>query len=343
MRILLGMSGGVDSAFSAELLRSEGHTVEGAVLRMHEFTDVDGAKRAAQRSGIKLHVIDCVKAFEENVASYFAGEYKKGRTPNPCTVCNRAVKIGELVRYAAENGFDKAATGHYARIGQDSGRYFIMDGADERKNQSYMLWQLSQEQLSRLYLPLGGLLKSDVKERARALGIESAGKPESQDICFLPNGGYAEYVEKRLGASPEGDFIDADGKVLGRHKGIINYTVGQRRGLGIALGERMFVSAIDPVNNTVTLQSGSGDGFKSAALTEMRYQLLPEDKAEGEHRVEVKIRYAAKPIGALLKINGDSATLYFDTPVKAVTPGQSAVMYRDGRVLCGGVIDSASV
>ena len=137
--------------------------------------------------------------------------------------------------------------------------------------------------------------------------------------------------------------ISSDGKVLGRHKGIINYTVGQRRGLGIALGERMFVSAIDPVNNTVTLQSASGDGFKSAALTEMRYQLLPEDKAEGEHRVEVKIRYAAKPIGALLKINGDSATLYFDTPVKAVTPGQSAVMYRDGRVLCGGVIDSASV
>ena len=165
-KVLVAMSGGVDSAFSAELLRSEGHTVEGAVLKMHEFTDVEGAKRAAQRSGIKLHVIDCIDAFEESVASYFASEYKRGRTPNPCTVCNRAVKIGELVRYAAENGFDKAATGHYAGIGQDSGRFFIMDGIDERKNQSYMLWQLSQEQISRLYLPLGTLLKSDIKEKA---------------------------------------------------------------------------------------------------------------------------------------------------------------------------------
>ena len=335
------MSGGVDSAFSAELLKSMGHTVEGAVLDMHGFTDVEGAKRAAERSGIALHVIDCREEFEKSVASYFAEEYKRGRTPNPCTVCNRAVKIGGLVRYAVENGFDKAATGHYARIGKENGRYFIMDGADEKKNQSYMLWQLSQEQISRLYLPLGNLLKSDIKERARALGIESAGKPESQDICFLPNGGYAEYVEKRLGASPEGDFIGADGRVLGRHKGIINYTVGQRRGLGIALGERMFVSAIDPVANTVTLQSASGEGFKSATLTDLSFQLMSEEEACGEHRVAVRIRYAAKPTEATLTVDGTGARLIFDTPIKAVTPGQSAVAYRDGRILMGGVIDSA--
>ncbi len=340
MKILLGMSGGVDSAFSAELLKAEGHEVEGAVLKMHGFTDVEGAKRAADKAGIKLHIIDCAEAFEKNVVSYFVSEYACGRTPSPCTVCNRTVKVELLVRFAEENGFDRAATGHYAHIGEQDGRYFIMDGADERKNQSYMLWALSQEQIKKLVFPLGGLLKSDIRERARRLGIESAGKSESQDICFLPNRGYAEFVEKRLGKSPEGNFIDEGGKVLGRHKGIINYTVGQRRGLGIALGERMFVSAINVEDNTVTLQNASADGTRSAVLTDMNYQLMSEDKAFGEHNVLVKIRYAAKPVPARLVINESEATLLFDAPIKAVTPGQSAVMYRDGKILCGGRIGS---
>ncbi len=343
MRILLGMSGGVDSAFSAELLKAEGHEVEGAVLKMHDFTDVQGAKRAADKAGIKLHIIDCEREFEEKVVSYFVNEYASGRTPSLCTVCNRAVKTELLVRFAEENGFDRAATGHYARIGEQNGRYFIMDGADERKNQSYMLWELSQEQISKLVFPLGGLLKSDIRERAAGLGIESAGKPESQDVCFLPNGGYAEFVEKRLGKSPEGNFIDADGRILGRHKGIINYTVGQRRGLGIALGERMFVSAINAADNTVTLQNASAEGCRSAALTDMNYQLMSESEAFGEHNVLVKIRYAAKPAPARLVINEGGALLYFDAPIKAVTPGQSAVMYRDGKILCGGRIAVAGV
>lgn len=340
MKILLGMSGGLDSAYSVELLKAEGHTVEGAVLKMHEYTDITGAERAAERAGIPLHIIDCAEAFEKHVATYFAEEYRRGRTPNPCTVCNREVKIAYLVRYAEENGFDKAATGHYARIGCENGRYFIADGVDERKNQSYMLWKLSQEQIKKLVFPLGDKIKSDVKESASELLIEAAGKPESQDICFLPNGGYAEFVEKRLGRSPEGNFIDVSGKVLGRHKGIINYTVGQRRGLGIALGERMFVSAINPDDNTVTLQNAGGDGFTSATLTDMNYQLMPE-RSVGEHDVLVKIRYAARPVPARLIVNGDGAKIFFDTPIKAVTPGQSAVMYEGGKILCGGIIEKA--
>lgn len=341
MKILLGMSGGLDSTYSAELLKAAGHTVEGAVLKMHEYTDIAGAEKAAKRAGIPFHVIDCTEAFEKHVASYFAEEYRKGRTPNPCTVCNREVKIESLVRYAEENGFDKAATGHYAQVGSENGRYYIADGADERKNQSYMLWKLSQEQIKKLIFPLGDKIKSDVKETARDLGLEAAGKPESQDICFLPNGGYAEFVEKRLGISPEGNFIDVSGRILGRHKGIINYTVGQRRGLGIALGERMFVSAISPEDNTVTLQNASGEGFTSATLTDMNYQLLSESAAFDELKVDVKIRYTARPTEARLILNGDRARLIFNAPIKAVTPGQSAVMYRDGKILAGGIIDRA--
>lgn len=338
MKVLLGISGGVDSAYSAEVLKAQGHTVEAAVLKMHRYTDISGARAAAEKAGLKFHMIDCEETFDRYVASYFAEEYSKGRTPSPCTVCNGAVKIAELVRYAEENGFDKAATGHYARIGEQDGRYYIEDGLDQRKNQSYMLWRLSQEQIKKLIFPLGDAMKSDVKESASALGIEAAGKPESQDICFLPNGGYAEYVEGRLGVSPEGDFIDTEGNVLGRHKGIIHYTVGQRRGLGIALGERMFVSRINPTDNTVTLQNADGEGTSEVYISDMVYQLMSESESKGAHRVEVKIRYAAKPVPATLTVDENGAKIVFDTPMKAVTPGQSAVMYDGGKILCGGVI-----
>lgn len=339
MKILLGMSGGLDSSFSAGILKAKGYTVEGAVLKMHGYTDIDGAKRAASDAGVRLHVIDCEAAFEQSVVEYFVGEYALGRTPNPCTVCNRTVKIAELIKFAEENGFDKVATGHYARVGFENGRYFVADGADRAKNQSYMLWGLSQEQIKRLEFPLGDLIKSDVRESARESGLPSADKPESQDVCFLPNGGYAEFIEKRLGVFPEGNFIDGDGKILGRHKGIVHYTVGQRRGLGIALGERMFVSKINPRDNTVTLCSAAGDGFTSATLTDMNYQLLP--KKNGEYEAEVKIRYASRPVSARLTVSGSGARIDFSAPIKAVTPGQSAVIYRDGKILCGGVIESA--
>lgn len=342
MKILLGMSGGVDSSYTAEILKGSGFDVEGAVLVMHNETDTEGAKRVAEKTGIPLHVIDCRAEFETEVADYFAREYASGRTPNPCTVCNRTVKFQKLYEYASANGFDKIATGHYADIGCDSERYFIKKGADERKDQSYMLWNLTQDQLSMLLLPLSSLTKAEIKTEAARLGVESAGKPESQDICFLPNGNYAEFVKSRLGdkyadVAKEGDFIAPDGKVLGKHKGIINYTVGQRRGLGIALGQRMFVSAIDPERNTVTLMPDGGSYSTKACVGALNFQKMNAPADGDTVFASVKVRYAAKPMPAKITFSGDTAEIEFNEPIRAITPGQSAVAYDGDDILFGGV------
>lgn len=340
MKILLGMSGGLDSTYSLRILQDQGYTVEGAVLVMHRYTDTEAAKKAAENAGIPIHIIDCTELFDHEVADNFAKEYSRGRTPNPCTVCNRFVKFEMLRRFAKENGFDKIATGHYASVKQSEGRFFITRPLDERKDQSYMLWSLTQEQLSMLVLPLAELKKEKIREEARGLGIESADRPESQDICFLPNGGYAEFVESRVGASREGNFVTPDGKVLGRHRGIVHYTVGQRRGLGISLGERMFVSGIDHKNNTVTLVP-SGTVSDRAYVTGLNFQKLSEQSEGVEKELQVKIRYAAPPAKCKVRfLAGDRAEIYFYTPVSSVTPGQSAVFYDgEGDLVFGGVFE----
>ncbi len=337
MKILLGMSGGLDSTFAASILKSEGHDISGVLLDMHGYTDTDGAVKAANEVGVPLKTVDCRERFERDVALYFAKEYSLGRTPNPCTVCNRLVKFEALLEQASLGGFDKIATGHYARVGFENGRYFIKKGADIKKDQSYMLWNLTQEQLSMLCLPLGEATKSDVRESARDAGISSAEKPESQDICFLPDGNYAEYVESKMGASLPGNFIDGDGKVLGKHKGIIHYTVGQRRGLGIALGQRMFVSSIDPKNNTVTLLPDGGDICKAAVLSSLNFQKLEPPSVGDSIQAEIKIRYAAPPIPCKVSFCENYAKVEFLAPVKSVTPGQSGVIYIDDGILAGGI------
>ena len=343
MKILLGMSGGVDSSYAAEILKRNGLDVEGAVLVMHGETDTEGAQEAAKKTGIPLHVIDCRAEFEREVADYFVREYASGRTPNPCTVCNRAVKFHKLCEYATENGFDKIATGHYADIGCENGRFFIKKGADEKKDQSYMLWSLTQNQLSMLHLPLSSLTKAEIKTKAAELGVQAAGKPESQDICFLPNGSYVDFVRSRFGdkyadVAKEGDFIDHDGNVLGRHAGIINYTVGQRRGLGIALGKRMFVSAIDPEKNTVTLMPDGGSYSRKARISSLNYQKMNAPTDVGVTvNADIKVRYAAKPVPAKVTFSGDTAEIEFAEPIRAITPGQSAVAYDGDDVLFGGI------
>ena len=337
------MSGGIDSTYAALKLIDGGHDVTGAILVMHEYTDVSAAERAAARLGINLVKIDCTRQFDEAVKSYFINEYTHARTPNPCIVCNREVKFRYLYEYAVKNGFDKIATGHYARIvtvdTPDGTRYATAAARDCSKDQTYMLYRLPQEVLGMLVLPLSDDVKSEVVLSATARGIKEEGQKESQEICFIPDDDYRGYIESRVGKFPEGSFIDREGRVLGTHKGIISYTVGQRKGLGISLGERAFVTGIDPLNNTVTVDTAPPlcDKIEVSSLV---YSGMAEQPVGTEFRASVKIRYKAKAASATVRIKDcASAEITFDEPAALVAPGQSAVVYRDGVVLLGGFIN----
>lgn len=344
MRILLGLSGGVDSTYAALALKEAGHDVEAAVLMMHEYTSIDEAKESALSLGIPLHVIDVREEFEAVVKANFVSEYTNARTPNPCVVCNSDVKFYYLLKYAMENGFDRIATGHYAGIkkfSDENGEYYaVCRGADGRKDQTYMLWRLSQSILSKLIFPLENFMKADVREKTREGGLSAAERPDSQEICFLPDGNYAEYIESINGKSACGNFVDESGKVLGQHKGIIHYTIGQRRGLGISSSSRIFVTHIDPKTNTVTLSNN--DSYANyVKVSGIVYSGIRKPDEKCEKRLWVKLRYAAPPALARVVFCGDEAEIFLDNPTRAVTPGQSAVMY-DGDVLAaGGFIEGA--
>ena len=343
MRILVGMSGGLDSTYAALKLIRDGHEVEGAVVVMHEYTELDGAREAAEALGIRLHEISAEDKFAA-VKENFIEEYSRGRTPNPCIVCNPLVKFRALCDFAVAHGFDKIATGHYARTLtlKESGveLFTLSRAADARKDQTYMLHRLPQDILSMLMLPLGDDLKTEIREKALAEGLKAAEKKESQEICFIPSGDYAEYIEGIKGVSPEGDFVLEDGRVIGRHKGLIRYTVGQRKGLGVAYGERIFVSRIDADRNEIVL-STEGSFTDTVEVTDVVFSGMREPTQPEKRRVEVKLRYLARPVGAVAVFDGKGgAVLKLDTPEKAVTPGQSAVMYDCDTLLCGGFISN---
>lgn len=340
MRILLGMSGGLDSTYSACLLKGMGHEVVGCALRMHARTPIDDARLAAEQAGIPFVVLDCEEAFEREVVKPFVCDYAAARTPNPCVRCNRSVKIEALCRYARENGFDRVATGHYAAVLRDaeSGRWYIRRAENQKKDQSYALWGLKQEQLAMLMFPLADADKSEIRARAEGMGLRAAKAKESMENCFIPDEHYTEFLAGRGVTFSEGDFIDQAGNSVGRHSGIGHYTIGQRKGLGLSLGKPVFVTAIDPVANTVTVGDAEDLMTESAQITNLSFQR--SEPMVGTFRAKIKIRYAAPPIwGSVTVLPAFSgALLRFDTPVRAVTPGQSAVCYgEDGDILMGGV------
>ncbi len=339
--VLVGLSGGLDSTFAALSLMENGYAVEGAVLKFSEHTDVKSAEKAAVDLGIKLHVIDCQEDFKKFVTDYFVREYLHGRTPNPCVVCNRYVKVKKLFDAASELGFDKFATGHYCSIGFEDCRYFIRRAKDETKDQSYMLWGLSQNQLSMMLTPLADLSKDYIRAYMAERGFSQAESRESQDICFIPDGDYARYITEKVGYLLGGSFVDTKGNVLGRHKGIIHYTIGQKKGLGIALGEKMAVSRINADDNTVTLVRA--EDYLPAhcvSVSDLNFQYLSSLDMQKDCELTVKVRYSAKPRNTRIRLEDGKIYADFEPSFPDCAPGQSAVFYIEDKLAFGGFIDS---
>ena len=356
-RILVAMSGGVDSAVAAALLHREGHDVVGVTLRLYTeaddtalrsrrtccgVEDVADARAAAQRIGIPHYVLNMEREFERDVIEVFADAYAAGRTPNPCLSCNDRIKFSTLLDRANAMGVERLATGHYARIRERDGRWTLHAAADETKDQSYVLYTLGQEQLARLHFPLGDLPKTETRRVAAELGLGVADKPDSADICFVPGGDYRELLRARGVTSQAGAIVGGDGEELGRHEGVAGFTVGQRRGLGIATPGRRYVTSIDAATGTVTV--GSADDLLSSSIEASTPSWVGEPPADGE-RLLARVRYHGELVPAqLLERSGDGFRLTLGRPVRAAAPGQAVVVYRpdtgDGEeVVGGGVIE----
>lgn len=338
-KIAVGLSGGVDSSAAAHILLEKGYDVMGIILRLKPEnaadSDIADAQRIADKLGIELLVLDRRDFFKKSVIDPFVAEYLAARTPNPCIECNYAIKFGAMLDYALENGCDGIATGHYARIEEKGGR-FLLKRSESVKDQSYFLYRLNQFQLSHSIFPLEGMEKSLIREKAEAAGIHVAEKRDSQEICFVPNDDYIAYLSSLGITSPKGNFIDKQGNILGEHNGIINYTIGQRKGLG-AFGKPMFVTGISAEDNTVTI--GENGSQYSQSLVADRMNWIAFDNLNEPIRADVKIRFRAKEQPALITPNGDgTVTVVFDEPQRSVTPGQSAVIYDGNTVLGGGRI-----
>lgn len=345
MKILLGMSGGIDSSYAALKLIRAGHTVEGAIILMHEYTEVTEARESADHLGIPLHIIDARQLFSQRVIPNFIDEYRMARTPNPCIICNSDVKFRVLCDFARENGFDRVATGHYAdvvSIETSAGvKYAVKRASDEKKDQTYMLWRLSQDCLSMLYFPLFDSKKEEIRKDAAESGLISADRADSQEICFIPSGDYAAFIEERIGESKKGSFVDENGNVLGEHKGIIHYTVGQRKGLGIALGSRAFVTNIDPESGDITL-STQNEPVREFKAVSMVFSGMAEPKSGDEMNLGVKVRYQAPITMAKVRfLSSDTALVFLESGAKAVAEGQSAVFYDGDVLVAGGFIRKA--
>ena len=345
-RIAVAMSGGVDSSAAALLLQRQGYDLMGATMHLlpSQESDITDAKSSCDRLGISHTVYDFSNEFERLVIRPFIAVYEAGGTPNPCIVCNRFMKFGVLLDAVLKDGCEALATGHYARIEKDgSGRYLLKTAADPRKDQSYVLWQLTQHQLAHTLFPLGEYTKADIRDMAEAQGLITAHKSDSQDICFVPDGDYAAFIERYTGhpATP-GEFVDESGCVLGPNKGIIHYTIGQRKGLGIALGQPMFVKSKDAVTGRVVLSLN--DRLFTREIEVEGLNLIACDRLDSDLRAEVKTRYQQTASPATIRqLDEGRARIIFDQPQRAVAAGQSAVFYDGDTVIGGGFIASDKI
>ena len=352
--VFVAMSGGVDSSVAALLLQQAGHKIFGVNLRMFHnedlgqspgktccsLADAEDAGLVARRLGAPFYVFDVSQVFRSTVIRDFIEEYQNGRTPNPCAVCNRTVKFGALLDRVRVLGADYLATGHYARVEQDAatGRYLLKRGLDRSKDQSYFLYMLTQEQLAHTLFPLGGLEKTQVRQLAEAHGLVNAHKHDSQDICFVPDGDYAAFIERTVGSpSLPGNFVDQKGQVLGHHRGIIRYTHGQHKGLGLSTSEPLYVLEKDAVSNTIRL--GPDSDLWSQTLTAEQFNWVSIPEPTEPIAVTVKTRYSQREAAATARsLPGGRCQVTFEEPQRAITPGQAVVLYQEEIVVGGGTI-----
>jgi tRNA-uridine 2-sulfurtransferase len=351
-KVIAAMSGGVDSSAAAALLIEQGYDVVGVTLNVWpserseltcsrtccSITDVDDARHVCNKLGIPHYVLNMRDIFKHDVIDYFFEEYMKGRTPNPCIACNAHVKFEAMLQKAEALGADYIATGHYSTIVKTpQGEFSLKRSKDTHKDQTYVLYMLDQRQLSKLLLPCGGFTKPEVRAVAERYGLPNFKKPDSQDLCFVGPEGYAGFIKNNCAAlARPGNILKKNGEILGKHNGIYNFTIGQHKGLGAFSSEKLFVTAIDAETATVYVGESEDLFCDTMLVNDLRYVL--ESEMHDGARVGVKIRYSAKEAGAVLHIDGDSATVVFDEPQRAITPGQAAVFYKDDIVLGGGVI-----
>jgi tRNA-specific 2-thiouridylase len=354
-KVMIGMSGGVDSSVAAALLKKEGYDVTGVTLKIWpeqscgiqpeggccSLSAVEDARRVAFKLGIPYYVLNFQNIFKDNVIDYFVDQYIKGRTPNPCIACNKFVKFGSMLDKAVSMGIDRIATGHYARIGKDSesGRYLLKKSVTDLKDQTYALYNMTQYQLERTLMPIGGYDKNTIRDMARDMGFHIADKPDSQEICFVPDNNYGSFIESRMNTPVKpGKFVDTKGNELGEHKGIVYYTVGQRKGLGKSFGKPMYVVRLDVENNMVVLGEAGEEYSKGLIASELNW--IAFEKPADSMAVKAKVRYSAKEEKAFITLLDEKRIrVDFDKPHRAVTPGQSVVFYSEDIVLGGGIID----
>ncbi len=352
-KVVVGMSGGVDSSVTAHLLKEQGYEVIGMTMQIWQegspedsdggccgLSAVDDARRVCQKLDIPHYVINFREDFKKYVIDYFLEEYQNARTPNPCIACNRYVKWESMLQKALQIGADYIATGHYARIIKDekTGRFTLKQSKSLAKDQTYALYNLTQHQLEHTLMPLGDYSKDEIREIASSIGLAVATKPDSQEICFVPDNNYARYIEEETGQKPvPGNFVDSTGKVIGQHKGIIHYTIGQRKGLGLSLGKPGFVQKINKETNEVVIGDNADLFYTTVVANNINF--MPFEKLEGTMRCNGKIRYnqIAEPC-TIEMIDEDTIKCTFDNPQRAITPGQALVIYDESVLIGGGTI-----